>query len=73
MYVRRVRRRDRLRERFPGIDWWCDKCNASLNQQTGFDDHCDIWKCTECGYRNRISEEEIYASEEEFRKKKIKM
>jgi len=26
-------------ERFPDIDWFCDRCNAYLNIQPGFDDH----------------------------------
>lgn len=26
-------------ERFPGIDWHCDRCGAYLNSQEGFDDH----------------------------------
>ena len=54
-------------KRFPGIDWWCDNCNASLNEQLGFDDNYDEWECTECGYVNSISEDNIYESEEEFR------
>ena len=36
-------------ERFPGIDWHCDRCGAYLNSQEGFDDHKYLWKCTECG------------------------
>jgi len=41
--------------RFPNIDWYCDNCNALLNNQKGFDDHKYIWKCTGCGYKNSIS------------------
>lgn len=41
--------------RFPGIDWYCDKCGAFLNSQKNFDDHKYIWKCRECGYKNSIS------------------
>ena len=26
-------------ERFAGIDWWCDRCGAYLNGQSGFNDH----------------------------------
>ena len=29
----------KMSERFPGIDWYCDRCNAYLNDQPGFDDH----------------------------------
>ena len=43
-----------MSERFPGIDWYCDRCNAYLNDQPGFDDHHYVWKCTECGHKNSI-------------------
>ena len=29
----------KMSERFPEIDWYCDRCNAYLNDQPGFDDH----------------------------------
>jgi len=45
--------------RFPGIDWHCDHCGASLNSQKNFDDHKYIWKCTSCGYKNSISRDNI--------------
>lgn len=45
--------------RFPGIDWYCDKCGAYLNNQRHFNDHKYIWKCTECGYKNSISWDNI--------------
>lgn len=45
--------------RFPGIDWYCDGCHAFLNIQKGFDDHKKSWKCTECGFKNVISSENI--------------
>lgn len=41
--------------RFPGINWYCDHCGALLNTQRKFDDHKYIWKCTECGFKNSIS------------------
>ena len=53
--------------RFPEVDWYCDRCNAYLNLQPGFDDHHYVWKCTECGHKNSISADSIYESEEEFR------
>lgn len=28
-----------MTERFPDIDWWCDRCGAYLNSQNNFDDH----------------------------------
>ena len=52
-----------MSERFQGIDWYCDRCNAYLNDQQGFDDHHYVWKCTECGHKNSISSDVIYGSE----------
>lgn len=48
-----------MKKRFPGIDWYCDRCNAFLNVQDGFDDHLGTWECSECGYTNSISENDI--------------
>ncbi len=45
--------------RFPGIDWYCDHCGAFLNSQRNFDDHKYTWKCTECGFKNSISWDNI--------------
>ena len=36
-----------MSERFPDIDWWCDRCGAYLNDQDGFDDNNYTHKCTE--------------------------
>ena len=56
-----------MSERFPGIEWFCDRCNSCLSDQDGFDDFRYVWKCTECGYKNSISSDNIYESEEGFR------
>jgi hypothetical protein len=32
-------------DRFPDVDWYCDKCGEHLNGQAGFDDHRYTWKC----------------------------
>lgn len=53
-----------MAERFPGIDWYCDRCNALLNAQPGFDDHHYVWECTECGYKNSISSDNIVSDKE---------
>lgn len=45
------REEPKMSERFPEIDWYCDRCNAYLNDQPGFDDHHYVWKCTECGHK----------------------
>lgn len=57
-------------ERFPNIDWWCDRCGAYLNYQEGFDDHKYIWKCTECGHKNSISSDNVYESHQDYWKKR---
>lgn len=55
-----------MSERFPGIDWWCDRCGAYLNDQYGFDDNNYTHKCTECGHKNSISRDNIYDSHEDY-------
>ena len=59
-----------MSERFPEIDWFCDRCGAKLNSQKGFDDHRYVWKCKECGYKNSISADNIVDSLDEFNKYK---
>ena len=54
-----------MSERFPNIDWWCDNCNSNLNAQNNFDDHKYTWKCTECGFKNSISKDNIFEEGEE--------
>lgn len=46
-------------KKFPGVNWYCDGCREALGNQTGFDDSCGIWTCTECSYDNDISENNI--------------
>ena len=48
------------------VCWYCDKCDAFLNQQPGFSDYLDIWKCRRCGYENIISADDIYESRAEY-------
>ncbi len=40
-------------------DWFCDNCDSFLNAQPGFDAYCKHWKCTNCGYINKIAKSEI--------------
>ena len=42
-----------------GCDWYCDECGAYMNSQPGFTTEDDEWKCTECGYVNDVSEDNI--------------
>lgn len=53
-------------ERFPNVDWWCDRCDAHLNGQSGFDDHKYTWACESCGHKNSISRDNIYESREDY-------
>ena len=46
-------------------DWYCDNCNAKLNDQPGFYYDCGVWTCTECGCDNRIAEDEIIENQED--------
>jgi len=52
-------------ERFPDVDWYCDKCGSFLNNQDGFNDHKYLWKCTECGFKSSISKDNIHWKDEE--------
>ena len=45
--------------RFPNVDWYCDECDDSLNDQAGFDDDCETWTCAECGHENSIDTDAI--------------
>ncbi len=58
---------DDLDRRFPGTEWYCDRCGEHLNEQEGFDDHLRAWQCLGCGYLNLISADEIYENEEDHR------
>lgn len=45
-------------------DWYCDECNALLNNQAGFNTYGGTWTCTKCGNLNYIDESEILDSSE---------
>lgn len=55
-----------MADRFPDVDWFCDRCDANLNTQSGFDDSRYTWKCEECGHKNSISRDNLYKSKEDF-------
>ena len=40
-------------------DWYCDNCDAHLNNQAGFTTDNGTWTCTKCGYDNDVSEDNI--------------
>ena len=58
---------DDLDRRFPGTEWYCDNCEAHLNEQEGFDDHLEAWQCRRCGYINRIGPDTLYENNEDCR------
>lgn len=62
---------DDLSSRFPGVEWYCDRCGAHLNEQDGFDDHLQEWKCRVCGCSNPLEMSEIYDNDED-RKNRIR-
>lgn len=43
-----------------GCDWYCDNCSILMNHQTGFTTSSDEWTCTECGYLNDVSNNNIW-------------
>ena len=45
--------------KFGNVDWYCDQCNAYLNDQSGFTEDRGTWTCTECGYENSITANDI--------------
>ncbi len=49
------------------IVWICDECEDCLNTQPGFSENCGEWKCTRCGFVNKIDESELYTSDDEYR------
>ena len=57
---------DDLDKRFPGIEWFCDRCGDHLNEQEGFTDEAPVWICRNCGYENRIDADVIFASREDY-------
>lgn len=37
------------------IDWYCDKCDSCLNDQSGFSTSGGTWICKNCGYPNDVT------------------
>lgn len=46
-------------ERFLGVFWFCDGCEAYMNIQDGFTTKKKKWTCTECGYENSVTKKDI--------------
>ncbi len=54
-----------------GILWRCDKCESVLNTQPGFREDCGEWTCLTCGHVNKISESEVFESDDEYQASKL--
>ena len=52
-------------QRFPGIYWFCDKCNYRISDDPSFDDNIGLFKCPICGHINWIDESQIIDEDEE--------
>lgn len=48
------------------ITWYCDGCNSVLNEQPGFSVDTGTWTCTESGYDNDVSSDNVFESEEAY-------
>ncbi len=42
------------------VFWFCDKCDAFLNVQPGFDASEGKWNCVQCGYENDITKDNVF-------------
>jgi len=42
-----------------GCDWHCDGCETIMNSQPGFSVSSGVWTCTECGYVNDVTSDNI--------------
>ena len=42
-----------------GVFWFCDCCETFLNVQPGFTTKKKTWICTECGFNNNVTKENI--------------
>lgn len=40
-------------------DWICDNCGRLMNNQEGFNASNGEWTCTDCGYKNDVSSNNI--------------
>lgn len=48
------------------VTWYCDNCNAIMNNQEGFTTRHGYWECTACGTANDVSDDNVYRSEREY-------
>lgn len=48
------------------VEWYCDDCNAKLNDQPGFTTDYPTWECAECGHDNDVTSTNLYDSHEHY-------
>ena len=41
------------------IDWYCDECDAYLNDQSGFNPYASSFTCKKCGCVNDITKDNV--------------
>lgn len=51
------------------VEWFCDGCNGTLNNQQGFTTEDSIWECEVCGHYNDVTDSNVYESHEDYRAK----
>lgn len=40
-------------------DWYCDNCGVQMNTQPGFKTIFGVWRCSECGYLNNVTSDNL--------------
>lgn len=48
------------------VTWYCDGCGEELNKQEGFSENGASWICLRCGHSNRISDDYVYDSVQDY-------
>lgn len=46
------------------VDWYCDRCEAHLNRQAGFNTSTGSWTCEICGEVNDVTASNIIPDED---------
>lgn len=41
------------------IIWYCDGCHSVLNEQDRFNTASGTWRCTECGFINAVTSDNV--------------
>ena len=55
-----------MSKKYDFVDWYCDGCDAHLNRQDGFTTATGSWTCTECGYENDVTDDNILDEDEDL-------